>query len=142
METALPVVDSVSDYEKIKRIGEGMAHKHVACHVYSLCYPPQMISFVSVGTYGVVYKARDRNSGEIVALKKLRMDRERDGEHLPPYARLRCIYGLKKFSKLLTKHPYGGYCRHARHVSARVARPAELQVNFLWNACSIKTRAA
>ena len=25
-EQALPVVDSVSDYEKIKRIGEGMAH--------------------------------------------------------------------------------------------------------------------
>ena len=26
VEQALPVVDSVSDYEKIKRIGEGMAH--------------------------------------------------------------------------------------------------------------------
>jgi hypothetical protein len=53
-EPAPPVVDSVHDYEKIKRIGEG--------------------------TFGVVYKARDRRNGEIVALKKLRMDRERDGE--------------------------------------------------------------
>lgn len=42
----LPVFDSVSDYEKLHRLGEG--------------------------TYGVVYKARDRRTGEIVALKKVR----------------------------------------------------------------------
>lgn len=53
MEGRLPVLDPVANYEKIKRIGEG--------------------------TYGVVYKARDRTTGEIVALKKVRMERERDG---------------------------------------------------------------
>ena len=52
--SALPVLDGVHKFEKIGRVGEG--------------------------TYGVVYKARDRRTGEIVALKKLRMDRERDGE--------------------------------------------------------------
>ena len=43
----------------------------------------------------MVYKARDRNSGEIVALKKLRMDRERDGKHLPPVKSLGCTYGAR-----------------------------------------------
>lgn len=43
----------VTDFEKLNRIGEG--------------------------TYGIVYRARDTKSGEIVALKKLRMEREKDG---------------------------------------------------------------
>lgn len=32
-----------------------------------------------VGTYGVVYKARDVNSGNIVALKKIRLEAEDEG---------------------------------------------------------------
>lgn len=43
----------VSDFEKLNRIGEG--------------------------TYGIVYRARDLKSREIVALKKIRMDREKEG---------------------------------------------------------------
>ncbi|XP_061678377.1 cyclin-dependent kinase 10 isoform X2 [Syngnathoides biaculeatus] len=44
---------SVRRFEKLNRIGEG--------------------------TYGIVYRARDTNSDEIVALKKVRMDKEKDG---------------------------------------------------------------
>lgn len=44
---------SVSDFEKLNRIGEG--------------------------TYGIVYRARDLKSGEIVALKKIRMEKEKEG---------------------------------------------------------------
>ena len=44
---------SVSEFEKLNRIGEG--------------------------TYGVVYRARDLKSGEIVALKKIRMEKEKEG---------------------------------------------------------------
>lgn len=44
---------SVSDFQKLNRIGEG--------------------------TYGVVYRARDLKSGDIVALKKIRMEREKEG---------------------------------------------------------------
>jgi cell division cycle 2-like protein len=34
---------------------------------------------IEEGTYGVVYRAQDKQTGEIVALKKLKMDREREG---------------------------------------------------------------
>ncbi|TRY85884.1 hypothetical protein DNTS_011910 [Danionella cerebrum] len=44
---------SVKEFEKINRIGEG--------------------------TYGIVYRARDTKTNGIVALKKVRMDKEKDG---------------------------------------------------------------
>jgi len=43
----------VTEFEKLNRIGEG--------------------------TYGIVYRAKDTKTGEIVALKKMRMEREKDG---------------------------------------------------------------
>uniref|UniRef100_A0A5K3FI60 Protein kinase domain-containing protein n=1 Tax=Mesocestoides corti TaxID=53468 RepID=A0A5K3FI60_MESCO len=62
---------SVSDFEKLNRIGEG--------------------------TYGIVYRARDSVTGEIVALKKVRMENERDG--IP-------ISSLREITLLLSvKHP-------------------------------------
>eukprot|EP00741_Cyanophora_paradoxa_P025593 tig00000383_g24697.t1 len=60
---------SVSNFEKIHRIGEG--------------------------TYGVVYKARDRTSGEIVALKKVRMDREKDGLPLTALREIKILKSLR-----------------------------------------------
>uniref|UniRef100_A0AAR2JIN4 Protein kinase domain-containing protein n=1 Tax=Pygocentrus nattereri TaxID=42514 RepID=A0AAR2JIN4_PYGNA len=44
---------NVKEFEKLNRIGEG--------------------------TYGIVYRARDTTTNEIVALKKVRMDKEKDG---------------------------------------------------------------
>lgn len=35
---------------------------------------------VGEGTYGVVYKAKDRVTNEIVALKKIRLEAEDEGE--------------------------------------------------------------
>ena len=43
----------VHDFEKLNRVGEG--------------------------TYGIVYRARDTRTKEIVALKKVRLDKEKDG---------------------------------------------------------------
>ena len=43
----------IGDYEKLGRVGEG--------------------------TYGVVYRGREHATGQIVALKKVRMDKEKDG---------------------------------------------------------------
>merc|ERR1719411_2432691 len=56
----------VTEFEKLNRIGEG--------------------------TYGIVYRARDTRTGEIVALKKMRMEHEKDG--IP-------ISGLREISILM-----------------------------------------
>ncbi|PSC68206.1 cyclin-dependent kinase G-2-like isoform X1 [Micractinium conductrix] len=68
-DETLPVVDPVGEYEKIKRIGEG--------------------------TFGVVYKAKDRRTGELVALKRLRMERERDGMPVTSVRELRVLQTCK-----------------------------------------------
>nr|CAD7410406.1 unnamed protein product [Timema cristinae] len=60
----------VSEFEKLNRIGEG--------------------------TYGIVYRARDTKTDKVVALKKVRMEHEKDG--LP-------VSGLREISVLLS-------CRH------------------------------
>mmetsp|Transcript_5298 Transcript_5298/g.15689 ORF Transcript_5298/g.15689 Transcript_5298/m.15689 type:complete len:204 (-) Transcript_5298:1731-2342(-) len=39
----------------------------------------EKVEQVGEGTYGQVYKARSRESGEIVALKRVRMDNEKEG---------------------------------------------------------------
>ena len=44
------------------------------CHFFN-----QLLFTVILGTYGVVYRAKDKESGEIVALKRLKMDMEKEG---------------------------------------------------------------
>jgi hypothetical protein len=52
-------------YQKIDKLGSGrLGIEWVGGSLYL---------FVSVGTYGVVYKARNRESGQIVALKRIRL---------------------------------------------------------------------
>jgi len=67
----------VSEFEKLNRIGEG--------------------------TYGIVYRARDTKNDKVVALKKVRMEHEKDG--LP-------VSGLREISVLLS-------CRHENIVYLR-----------------------
>ncbi|KAG8082455.1 hypothetical protein GUJ93_ZPchr0014g47246 [Zizania palustris] len=39
----------------------------------------ERLNKINEGTYGVVYRARDKKNGEIVALKKVKMEKEREG---------------------------------------------------------------
>ncbi|TBU05913.1 cyclin-dependent kinase, partial [Hamiltosporidium magnivora] len=61
----------------------------------------QKIEKIGEGTYGVVYKAKDKNTGEIVALKKIRFENENDGV---PSTTIREISILKtlKHSTIIT----------------------------------------
>jgi cyclin-dependent kinase len=51
---------------------------------------------IAAGTYGVVYKARDIRTGQIVALKKIRLEAEDEGV---PSTAIREISLLKELSK-------------------------------------------
>ena len=39
----------------------------------------QTTSLLNIGTYGVVYKGRNKKSGRLVALKKIRLESEEEG---------------------------------------------------------------
>ena len=70
-----------------------------------------MLTFISSGTYGIVYRARDTKTGEVVALKKMRMEREKDG--IP-------VSGLREITILLK-------CRHENVVRLREVRKERLK---------------
>ncbi|GAM19373.1 hypothetical protein SAMD00019534_025480 [Acytostelium subglobosum LB1] len=69
MATTTSTIRSVSSFEKLDCIGEG--------------------------TYGIVYKGRDKDTGRIVALKKVKMEKEKDGM---PLTSLREIELLKQLN--------------------------------------------
>ena len=52
-------------YERLEKIGEGEEY----FYIFILCIPP-------AGTYGTVYKAKEKETGEIVALKIVRLDED------------------------------------------------------------------
>ncbi|KAL8093523.1 hypothetical protein AgCh_035408 [Apium graveolens] len=56
----------------------------------------ERLNKIDEGTYGVVYRAKDKKSGEIVALKKVKMEKEREGF---PLTSLREINILLSFDR-------------------------------------------
>jgi cell division cycle 2-like protein len=71
----------VPDTEQSKRCGWTMPLReaHPALRGCRSVHSFERLNHIEEGTYGVVYRARDRQTGEIVALKKLKMDRELNG---------------------------------------------------------------
>jgi cell division cycle 2-like protein len=65
------------------------------------CY--ERLNQIEEGSYGVVYRARDRQNGDIVALKKLKLEEEKNGF---PITALREVYALMS-------------CRHENVVGVR-----------------------
>jgi CTD kinase subunit alpha len=68
-QTQTPETPSNRDREQEKRI----VTKEKGASMF------ERIGQVGEGTYGKVYKARNSLTGELVALKKIRMESERDG---------------------------------------------------------------
>ncbi|EPS69593.1 hypothetical protein M569_05173, partial [Genlisea aurea] len=56
----------------------------------------ERLNKINEGTYGVVYRAKDKKTGEIVALKKVKMEKEREGF---PLTSLREINILLSFNQ-------------------------------------------
>lgn len=83
----------------------------------------QKIEKVGEGTYGVVYKSKDRLTGEIVALKKIRLEAEDEGI---PGTAIREIALLKEL-----QHP---------NIVRYVARACTIEADALVPACSCAPR--
>ena len=49
---------------------------------------------IDEGTYGVVYRAKDKKSGEVVALKKVKMEKEREGFPLTSLREINILLSL------------------------------------------------
>lgn len=85
-------------YEKLEKIGEGMpltfpafcAWIHVECRftkfIFSISLRGKKFSFRChkrlVGTYGTVFKAKHKDTHEIVALKRVRLDEDDEVNYL------------------------------------------------------------
>eukprot|EP00793_Prasinoderma_coloniale_P000668 PRCOL_00003818-RA len=54
----------------------------------------ERIEQVGEGTYGMVYMARDKETGEIVALKKVRMDKEKEGVPITAIREIKILKAL------------------------------------------------
>lgn len=66
-------------------------------------YSYERLNQIEEGSYGVVYRARDKQTGDIVALKKLKLEEEKNGF---PITALREVYALMS-------------CRHENVVGVR-----------------------
>lgn len=84
----------MEDFVKIEKIGEGKWHSEhfsVISIVRNICFMVKCsVSKLTcssthlIGTYGVVYKGKNRQTGQIVAMKKIRL--EADDEGIPSTA--------------------------------------------------------
>lgn len=65
----------MDNYVRIEKVGEGMS---CSPRVFPTD-PRRLFVHLYPGTYGVVYKAKDKMNGRIVALKKIRLEAEDEG---------------------------------------------------------------
>ncbi|OIW00278.1 hypothetical protein TanjilG_27529 [Lupinus angustifolius] len=70
--------DSPSDSDEDSGLVHVQTNRNMFQSSRSIC-EYEMIKKINEGTYGVVYKARDKKTGEVVAIKKVKMNISRDG---------------------------------------------------------------
>ncbi|KMT07530.1 hypothetical protein BVRB_6g151410 isoform C [Beta vulgaris subsp. vulgaris] len=58
----------------------------------------ERLNKIDEGTYGVVYRAKDKKTGEIVALKKVKMEKEREGFPLTSLREINILLSLHHLS--------------------------------------------
>jgi cyclin-dependent kinase 10 len=76
-----------------------------AC-IYGSCRPVtefEKLNRIGEGTYGIVYRARDTKSNEIVALKKVRMEQEKDGIPISSLREMNLLLSLRHENIVLLK---------------------------------------
>ncbi|GJD09760.1 Cyclin-dependent kinase A-1 [Galdieria sulphuraria] len=78
----------------------------------------QKLEKIGEGTYGVVYKAKDKFTGELVALKKIRLEHEEEGV---PSTAIREISILKEL-----QHPNIVRLRDVIHLDSKLLPPGNL----------------
>ncbi|KAE9610126.1 hypothetical protein Lal_00006352 [Lupinus albus] len=74
--------NDVSDFPSDSDEDCGLIHVQTNRNMFQSCRSIceyEMIKKINEGTYGVVYKARDKKTGEVVAIKKVKMNISRDG---------------------------------------------------------------
>lgn len=80
------LVESDSEYDECFPMEEPRVSSQRQINMLEGCrsvFEYEKLNKINEGTYGVVYKARDKKTGEIVALKKVKMDIDRDGDGFP-----------------------------------------------------------
>jgi hypothetical protein len=94
----------MENYTKLEKVGEGRSKSLFALitntanleSIRRFLFLLSKSNLHTLGTYGVVYKARDIRTNQIVALKKIRLEAEDEGV---PSTAIREISLLKELSK-------------------------------------------
>lgn len=95
--TGSDIDDEVSDSPSDSFENSDMMHVQRGFNMCQSCRTVsefEMIKKINEGTYGVVYKAKDKMTGEIVALKKVKMEKEREGFPLSALREMNILLSL------------------------------------------------
>ena len=98
-----PIQETHKNYAPLHSVYVPPRIRHPPIQPSRSVYAYERLNQIEEGSYGVVFRARDKQTGDIVALKKLKLDEEKNGF---PITALREVYALMS-------------CRHENVVRVR-----------------------